>query len=169
MARRRDIPPATPIDVLTPGQLQLSSELAASPHPSITFVVSGRAATKGSYRVVPNRKTGKSVPVPNSTEFLKQWTDRVRWSARAVGVKALPKPGAVGVRLWFYFTRPASAPVSERPRMTEDPDIDKTLRATLDALTGFAYQDDSQVTAVQMVKRYGPVNETYIQIWEDRS
>ena len=92
----------------------------------------------------------------------------MQWSARANRIPLIARPGAVGVRIWFLFERPKSAPATERPFMTVKPDIDKVLRAALDALTGLAYEDDAQVVEVQTIKRYSTRTETILQIWEER-
>lgn len=61
----------------------------------------------------------------------------------------------------FYFVRPLShlkksggLTKSAPPAMTRNPDIDKLLRAVLDALTGVLYVDDAQVVQLAAVKRY---------------
>ena len=58
---------------------------------------------------------------------------------RAALGAALPASGDVQVRLHFMV----------RPRRQGDaPDLDKLVRAVLDALTGIAYLDDKQVVAI---------------------
>ena len=71
------------------------------------------------------------------------------------------------VRIWIYVVRPESVSIAKRPLMTVKPDVDKVLRATLDALTGIAYEDDAQVVDAHPVKRYGPRPETILQIWQE--
>jgi len=68
----------------------------------------------------------------------------------------------VAVEVWFEFARPQSA--GKRLHPTVKPDIDKTLRAVLDALTGIAYDDDSQVVSVAASKMYGAEAKTKISI-----
>lgn len=60
----------------------------------------------------------------------------------------------VSLALSFYFDRPPSIP-RKRTEMVVKPDIDKLVRATLDALTGVLFTDDAQVTELDVVKRYG--------------
>jgi crossover junction endodeoxyribonuclease RusA len=50
--------------------------------------------------------------------------------------------------------RPKSLP-KRVTHMTKKPDIDKLIRAVLDALKGVAWCDDSQVVSVYASKRYG--------------
>jgi Holliday junction resolvase RusA-like endonuclease len=57
-------------------------------------------------------------------------------------------------KMEYYYTRPAHMP-----------DIDKLLRAVMDALTGIAYADDSQVIECMVSKVYG--ESTFIEVSED--
>lgn len=167
-APRRGIGARAPVDdVLTPEQLRLSRELAEAPPHAITFSVHGPAATKGSTKHVPHPKTGVLIPVPDARR-LPIWTQAVAWSAKAAGLHAIADPAGVVIRLWLIFARPKSVSVGVRPRMTVAPDVDKCLRAALDALTGIAYDDDRQVVTAHVRKIYGARSETYLQIWEER-
>lgn len=154
-------------DVLSADELLLSIELAEPTPGAITFSVHGPASTKGSTRIVPHPRTGKPVTVADA-KSLPAWSQAVAWSAKAAGVPCVEKPGAIGIRVWLLFARPSSVTATKRPLMTVKPDIDKCLRATLDALTGIAYQDDSQVVETTVRKRYAARTETYLQIWEVR-
>lgn len=49
--------------------------------------------------------------------------------------------------------RPVRTPKSRTPPAIKKPDGDKLLRAVLDALTGVAWVDDSQVTDARARKR----------------
>lgn len=152
-------------NVLSPDQVQLSIELSEHAPGAVTFSVHGPAATKGSTKTMPHRTTGKLITIADA-KSLPVWTQAMAWSAKRAGVKVLPKPRAIGVRVWLLFARPGSVSVKERPLMTVKPDVDKCLRATLDALTGIAYEDDSQVIETTVRKRYAARTETYLQIWE---
>lgn len=156
---------AAPIDVLTPDQVRLSLELAAAPGGSITFTIYGPASTKGSTHSFKSNRTGKMVTLANAAS-LPAWTQAIAWSARQSGVTVIPKPRGVVVVVWVIVARPKSV---SRALMTVKPDIDKVLRATLDALTGIAYEDDAQVVDAHPRKRYGARTETILQIWEEPS
>lgn len=58
---------------------------------------------------------------------------------------------AVRVALTFYLPRPKTV-IRKYPSVR--PDLDKLARACLDALTGIAYLDDSQVCDLTLHKRY---------------
>ena len=61
--------------------------------------------------------------------------------------------GPVRCRLKFLLPRPKTV-VRQRPTGRFDGDIDKHVRSVLDALTGIAYKDDSQVVEVSASKYY---------------
>lgn len=124
----------------------------------VEFTVYGVAQTKGSTKsfVVKNRKTGKPMAVTtNDNPKTKDWHNIVAWAAQINKPPGGIFTGAVAVRLEFYFCRPKSVSEKKRPHHTVKPDIDKTTRATLDALKGTIYVDDSQVTQLFVTKEYG--------------
>lgn len=72
----------------------------------------------------------------------------------------LPKPMAdkhipVAIEILFTFLKPPSVSAKRR-QMVVRPDVDKCLRASLDAFTGVLYLDDSQVVEITTRKQYGP-------------
>lgn len=58
------------------------------------------------------------------------------------------------MQLDFAFIKPKTV---NRNRPSVKPDLDKLIRAVLDALTGIAYTDDSQVVRILAQKSYGSV------------
>lgn len=48
--------------------------------------------------------------------------------------------------------------------MTVKPDLDKLCRTVLDALTGVAYKDDSQVIGIIANERYGEVEMLHVKV-----
>jgi len=146
-------------------QLPIGVDLGAAPASAVAFAVHGPAATKGSTRAFPSASTGAIVTVADAKR-LPAWTQAVAWSAKAARVPLMPRPRGVALAVWFLFIRPSSVSAGERPLMTVKPDLDKCLRAALDALTGIAYEDDAQVIDVHVRKRYGSRTETIVQVWE---
>lgn len=126
----------------------------------MTFTVLGPAACKGS-TVSFMGKSGRIVTKTDS-QTLGGWTQAVKWAAKGAGVRLVERPGAVAVSVRFEFVKPQSAQKREHP--TVKPDIDKTLRALLDALTGIAWEDDAQVVMVAASKSYGPDAKTEITV-----
>lgn len=64
------------------------------------------------------------------------------------------KESAVWLTLNFYLAKPPSVS-KKRFCPTVKPDVDKLVRATLDALTGVLFVDDAQVVELNASKNYG--------------
>ena len=56
------------------------------------------------------------------------------------------------IQMVFIMPKPKTV---KRAYPTVAPDLDKLVRAVLDALTGICYLDDSQVTDIRASKVYG--------------
>lgn len=125
-----------------------------------TLFVPGVPVPKGSARAFYNRKLGRSLVVQTNADKQKPWASMVSLIAQEAGLT----PVSDGCRLMITFFMP-------RPKMhwkangylktaaqnvphTKKPDLDKLVRCILDALTGVAYADDSQVVAVDAGKVY---------------
>lgn len=87
--------------------------------------------------------------VHNKTKELMAWRSQVGQAALVAG--CTPIDGAITISMEFRYLRPKSV---SRIEPTVPPDLDKQIRSILDALTGVAYKDDSQVTSIQATKRY---------------
>ncbi len=127
-----------------------------------TFTVFGAPATKGSTVSFIGSK-GQVVTKPDCKN-LAAWSQAVGWAARAALVPLAPAGVPVGIEARFQFVRPKRASLRGWP--TVKPDIDKVLRALLDALTGVGYVDDAQVVNVWVSKRYGDVTQMTVTIRE---
>lgn len=126
---------------------------------SMTFTVFGAPATKGSTVSFQGKRGMVVLP---DCKTLAAWTQAVGWAARARRVAMAPAGSGVVVDAVFQFVRPKSDP--NRPHPTVKPDIDKLLRALLDALTGVGYLDDAQVVYIGGRKVYGADARTTITI-----
>lgn len=120
------------------------------------FFVDGEARPQGS----------KSAPIAgvvrDSSRGLHAWREAIALTARAAGWTGAPADVPVMLGLVFVRPRPVShlgkgGSVRETaPALpTSKPDIDKLERATLDALTGVCWVDDSRVVGVRKLKVYG--------------
>lgn len=69
---------------------------------------------------------------------------------------------AIALSLDFFFAKPPSA--KKRTNVTVRPDVDKLIRACLDAMTGIVYQDDAQVVDVTARKHYGLPERLEIEV-----
>lgn len=127
--------------------------MTTPPPPPLTIDVPGVPIPQGSLRSLGPRRL-----VHSNAEQLRPWREAVAWHLReamATAGQTEPWDEPVGVMVTFHLPRPASAP---RRRWAPDrkPDIDKLLRACLDALTASgAVVDDARVIKVSAEKRYG--------------
>lgn len=71
---------------------------------------------------------------------LKAWRTQIGWAVRASVMAAVLDP-ATDVRVKLHF-------VIQPRRKGDAPDLDKLVRAVLDALTHLAFVDDKQVVAI---------------------
>ena len=112
----------------------------------IQFFCPGLPRAKGSMRgfVVKGRAL-----ITNSSPATRSWEQDVAFFARQACAGATQGP--VSLSLCFYLPRP------KKPKHEQHivkPDVDKLARAVMDALTGIAYRDDSQVHDLAVSKLY---------------
>lgn len=119
----------------------------------IKFFVPGKPAPQGSKKHV-----GRGILVEASKE-LGPWRERVALAACDQTEKIIAKPDEVGVTLRFILPRPASAPKTKRALASKRPDLDKLVRAILDAITNVIVEDDSQVVCIGAFKRIADPGE----------
>lgn len=81
---------------------------------------------------------------------LAAWRSAIALTAKAAGARPHNEP--VEIDLLFTLQRPKTV---TRREPTALHDLDKLIRAVLDALTAIAYRDDGQVTVIKAQKRYG--------------
>jgi len=110
----------------------------------ISFRVDGQPIPQGSMKVI----NGHIIHSQGSA--LAAWRSAIGLSAKAAGAK--PSLEAVSMTLVFIMNKPRTV---TRLDPTVPPDLDKLVRAALDALTAIAYKDDSQVIEIRAMKVYG--------------
>jgi crossover junction endodeoxyribonuclease RusA len=122
----------------------------------VAFFCAGIPAPKGSTRSFMAR--GRIV-TKNANERTKPWQSAIGWSAAQAGLT--PAGGPVSLAMTFYMPRPkghhrANGEVKPSAPAKPDrkPDLDKLVRCVLDALTGIAYVDDSQVSDIRAHKAW---------------
>jgi crossover junction endodeoxyribonuclease RusA len=95
------------------------------------------------------------------------WRERVALEAyRALGEDPTMITGPIAVGLEFVLYRPTGAPKTKTPPATKKPDVDKLIRAILDACTHVLWTDDSQVTWVLATKRVAELGESPgVSVW----
>lgn len=94
---------------------------------------------------------------------LKPWREVVAYAAQEARGEEWPHGDAVSVVLRFYLPKPKSV---RRTYPTTRPDVDKLARGILDALTGVAFKDDSQVVRLDVEKHYDGVPRVEVEIEE---
>jgi crossover junction endodeoxyribonuclease RusA len=128
----------------------------------ISFFAPGKPVAKGSWTPIPRR--GKR-PVFKGPKGLRAWEWTMAKAAQAAMVGRRPTSDPVKVGIVFVFARPKSHFRAGRYRhllkagVPEVPskDLDKLIRAVLDALTGVVYVDDKLVAVLadNTRKEYG--------------
>lgn len=124
----------------------------------LSFSVFGVAQPKGSARAfLPKGWTRPIITSDNPS--LKAWEGLVRGELQRVMAdvdatsKAMLFDAPISVTLAFYLPRPKSAP-RKVIYPTKRPDLDKCIRSTIDALSGVAFKDDTQVVSIAATKHY---------------
>lgn len=100
--------------------------------------------------------------IDTNQQSLRDWRNLIAFSAQGDDIHVIHGPVFLSVR--FYLARPkhhhgvgrnAGKLKPSAPKVpTGTPDIDKLVRAVLDALTGVAFTDDSQVAFLLASKSY---------------
>ena|SRR5215831_880943 len=140
----------------------------------LTIVVDGKPVPQGSMTASYNRKLGVAHVHHVQGAALALWRATIREAAKSAGAEQSALP--ITLRIAFGMPRPKShltlkggkyvvkmSHYYDRP--TVMPDIDKLLRAVMDALTGVCYYDDSQVIEVYVTKVYA--NITGIEVTDE--
>mgnify|MGYP001581809491 CR=1 FL=1 len=133
----------------------------------ISFWVHGKPQTKGSARAFIVK--GRAI-ITNDNPKAKAWQKQIALSAKVAGAR--PSGAAIALKITYFLARPKSHYDSKgRLKVGIFPwptgrvgDIDKMERVVLDALTGIAYRDDSQVVSVDQTKQYGNAGWTGIKV-----
>ena len=109
----------------------------------ISFRVDGVPVPQGSMRVYNGNI------VHSQGAALATWRSAVAIAAKQAG--CVPLPGSVRLDLLFGMPKPRTV---KRTFPSVAPDLDKLIRAVLDALTAIAYLDDGQVIDINASKVY---------------
>ena len=121
----------------------------------MTFTIWGTPQPQGSSRAFVR---GGKVNITSANKKLKPWRQECA-DTLFVQSGCMPYNGdgreAYRVSLDFYLERPPSVP-RKRVMPTVKPDLDKLVRAILDAGTGILWKDDAQVVEFSRVRKcYG--------------
>ena len=132
----------------------------------ISITIEGTARPQGSKRHVGG---GRMI---ESSKHVAAWREWVRLKASQAMTESREEilSGPLAISILFLFDRPKKHSTTKglRPEApnyhTSKPDVDKLLRAVLDAMTGVVFTDDSQVASVSCLKKYGRAAMTEIEI-----
>ena len=113
--------------------------------------IEGRPAPQGS-----KRHLGNGIMV-ESSKAVKPWRVDVAWRAREAFLT--PFDGPVKLELEFVMPRPKSTQKKSTQSAIKRPDLDKLVRAVMDAITGVVVTDDSQVVHLVATKRIAEIGE----------
>jgi crossover junction endodeoxyribonuclease RusA len=125
----------------------------------LLFFVPGDPAPQGSKKPFRNQYTGR-IQLAESSKKVGPWRERVAIAAHNAMCSGAVFDGAVSVTLNFVLPRPKSAPKRSTPPAVKRPDLDKLIRACLDAITGVVVSDDSRVISLAAYKRIAEIGET---------
>ena len=136
----------------------------------ITFTVTGTAVPKQRPRI-----SGRRAYTPKRT---KDYEERVLEAFRSSYQGFYPafgKDTPVRICISIYQAIPKSwskkkclqAEQGEIVPLSRNGDIDNIAKSILDALNGFAYEDDCQVTTLMITKQYGVKPCAEVQLGED--
>lgn len=145
----------------------------AEPAKAITFEVRGMPQTQGSMKAFMPKGARFPIVTHQKGAALMSWRGLLAGEAAKVASREkdfrhseetiVPWTSPVGIEILFLLQRPKShyKPNGElrksapgRPAGSKH-DLDKLVRAVLDALTGIFYRDDGQVCEIRASKRYG--------------
>lgn len=131
------------------------------------FEIPGEIVGKARPRM--NARTGKAY-TPTKTKdyeyFMKKWfiTEYPNFKQLETRVK---------VTIVAYFDIPKSTSKKKEVEMlkqnispTKKPDIDNITKIVLDAMNKFAFKDDTQVTKLEVEKKYATQSKIYVKIEE---
>lgn len=123
----------------------------------------------GKARPRMNTRTGRAYTPTNTKLYeysLRQWFIREYPNFK-------PIESRVKVTIIAYFSVPKSTSKKKEAEMlnqnispTKKPDIDNIIKIVLDAMNKFAFRDDTQVTELEIKKKYDKTPRIYIKIEE---
>ena len=123
----------------------------------------------GKARPRMNTRTGRAYTPTNTKMYeyaLRQWFIRAYPYFTPIETR-------VKVTIIAYFDIPKSTSKKKEEEMlsesispTKKPDIDNIIKIILDAMNKFAFKDDTQVTKLEIEKKYAKSPKIYIKIEE---
>jgi len=132
----------------------------------LTFTVFGHPEPQGSTKAFIPKGWNRAI-ITSDNKKTKPWRQEIAGAAlsamQSQGVTMLEREHPVHVRVEFYFAKPKSTKKSVIAKVTK-PDGDKLERSVWDALTGIAFEDDSQVVEWSGGKYFGTPERVEITV-----
>lgn len=130
--------------------------------PEVIFTVPGKPQGKGRPRFVTKGKGGKTLPFPMAytPKKTKDYESHIRTCFLEQTGKMLRLDCPVYVAVEIHMPIPKSTSKTRRNEMLDGekpvrkPDADNVIKAVLDALNGYAWNDDNQVYRISAKKSY---------------
>ena len=137
---------------------------------TIHFTVEGTAVPKQRPRI-----SGRRAYTPKRTKDYEERVLRAFCSSYSGFCPMFGKDTPVSISINVYQAIPKSwskkkrlqAEAGEIVPLSRNGDIDNIAKSILDALNGFAYEDDCQVTTLMITKQYGVRPCAEVQLGED--
>ncbi len=159
---------------MTPGEVKGAIVSTATQVQVWTFTIYGIPQTQGSMRAFIPKGWTRPVVTHEKGKELRLWQNAIASEAARVRGGSVPLERAVSVRATFVLPRPKSAPKELHTARQQTlygwpvrrPDLDKLVRAILDALTGVLFRDDGQVVQLWAQKVYGEQPGVVVEVEE---
>lgn len=131
----------------------------------INFIIQGKVQAKQRPRF-----NGKFAYTPRETVAYENWV-KTCYLEKYKGQRPLEKP--LKVKIIAYYDIPKSTSKKKQQQMlnneifpTVKPDTDNIAKSILDSLNKFAFKDDTQVTKLEIEKKYSRTPRIYVKIEE---
>lgn len=130
----------------------------------VSFEIPGKPMAKGRPRFMKNGHTY----TPNDTA---SYENLVKLAYKQTGARKLAGQIQGYICAWFPIpksTGKKQASLMERQKIhpTKKPDLDNIAKIIFDSLNGIAYDDDSQIVAMTLIKRYCHEPHVDVSLWE---
>lgn len=116
-----------------------------------------------------SRRLGKMYTPTKTSNF----EERVKWAFLSkYNIETEPSTKPFKAKITAIFTPTESLSKKKKEELlfkvdyTKKPDADNIAKAILDSLNGLAYKDDSQVSALLVLKDYGTENKIIVELEE---
>ena len=133
----------------------------------ISLVIPGKPVAKARPRVFRHGKFTRAVTPTNTVNYETQI--RERFATEYPGFE--PMDGGLSLMLDADFPIPTSASKRKRELMldgeiyrVQKPDLDNVIKIVMDALTGLAYKDDSQIVEIAATKGWSETPRVSIEL-----